>query len=275
MVFISFFLIGQSNYEWDSIIVSEYSINIEHFSDTLKLKKNRNFHYKRRHITCFNSNEFIEEYLGNYKIKGNQIIFEATHYIDSAYMGDYFHSDTLPYLKENYDFHDTLYIIPWNDEIYLLGNKSTFYNNDEIVLNRFYNNDFVSFINDINSGEFLSNFYWNKKYHLEQPIPLSESIPSPWNSFLMESPIEATILKVKPFHRTPKIPASTIIIDKGSEDSIKVGMQLYAIEEDKCPCYIEIYEVNKKRSKGFIRSCMPYDCLKNTKISTQIQSAKK
>ncbi len=110
-----------------------------------------------------------------------------------------------------------MYPVKWSGRLYLLHDQ--------------YFNDFVNAINlGLEPRRMLSGEPFYATFHLRQGDETKEvsgkpSLPKEWLDFLLEKPVEASIVKVE------KQKSEVILtIDKGSEAGLKVGMQLIELD---------------------------------------------
>ncbi len=257
-------------YNIDFLIVDHYKISGFQMEANLELNEDNTFCHKVTVCSVLGGSE-IDEFIGNYFIINNQIIFKPTYYIRSEYINNNILSkkDSIKYDSSIHLFRDTLTVIQWENRIYLLGTEN-------LSLWGFVSkNDFIEFVNNINSGYYeYSNLgsYWEKGCICGSDTDLYLFIPKPWRDLLISDIIETKTTKVERYKSDQEyeIIKSIVTIDKGALDGVKINMKFYSDKKEDCECDIEIFEVNDKTSKGYAKICGPDDCHVGIQLSTYL-----
>lgn len=218
---------------------------------------------------CFGGHE-SELIDGEYIQHGNQIILKPIYLTKSA-DGLFNKQDEhrTPFKTSKRNFRDTLTIVKWNNTIYLLSakNVSLWGYPDQ--------NDFIKFINDVNSGFLYThpgNNFWTKPGNDASP-EAAKALPEPWSKLLIQQPIEATITTIKPYPAKDDLGLikSIVTIDKGSRDGVWTGMQFYATTNTSCSCDFTVTSITEKTATGHANICGPHECTSGVKLSTHIR----
>lgn len=228
--------------------LSEYKEFNRYMKNTmmsLKFEKDT-FRYNSYSKKCTGGRNHISS-IGTYKQKGRKIELTTSYSEIRTYtFKDSIIEEVTPIaINKNKEFYEILEI---DSVIFLLKLDSIFFTNSKAMWST---NDYMFLISKINQigntgfSRVWSNCKKEDRFFLDKSI--KKYLPQEWKNYVLENPIEATIIESVSKVNTQNI----VTINQGEIHGVQYGIKLYNEESQ-----IRIFEVSRETSKGYLL-CAP------------------
>lgn len=160
----------------DNHIMGKYKLDGFNMSAEMELKKDGSFMHQILIVDCFGG-EDKKTFTGKYIINKDSVTFQPELYmIKSKLPGMKTKTDQQVYDKTKHSFREVLYILLWNNRIYLLNDKKSLWGGIQ--------NDFRILIEEVKSERIQLLSYWNKPCACGSRKKLSSVLPTRWRKYL-------------------------------------------------------------------------------------------
>ncbi len=222
---------------WNDCIIGNYEYKEDFNKATfLSLDEDFTFSNEVQTTTCTEIGFKSERFEGKYVIEGNKVIFYPSKCTKINVTE--FEEDTVKtvYDKSIHTFRDTLFVVYYDENIFLLSNQEIdSYNHIS------KETDFMKLYDLINGGKQNSpnSFFWTKKNNCDLPSKsVREQLPKEWKDYLLDTFLDAKVIKMEivdgminnknlvgknKYEGTKSI----VTIDKGKNAGVKEGMKFY------------------------------------------------
>lgn len=234
------------NFVTNGLLISEQKLSLNELGA---------FHLEKWHASCFDS-DVVDVMNGSFTVKENWIILKPETLSRRHYEGNIRErrivQDSTLTIDELSSFNDSIYILRWDRQVYLLGGN----NPDLASPIGYYNSPLLEFLNLINTDihktksgrEHLKGAYWNRECSTCTETDLRKTLPGTWADFILDSPIITKTIETQPILEDNNIDRYMITINSGTEQGVRRGMEFYSNSD--CPYGVNIIEVYPNYSKG-------------------------